>query len=185
MKANRSLVFVFYAMTVLMITLPLLETLLTVWPVRLGDVAWRFGAAGLFSRALMTPLLGLTLLTVLALVLAHRKAMMTTAVLALLGALVLVVADVLFVLDALQMRAQVRAEARTAFDLASLLAFFKISTSFVVTAVLALAAWKVARGTRKAARGEPGGAGILVGRGHAPKTVATPTAPSEIKPPAE
>lgn len=146
MKLNRPLVFVLYTMVALMIVMPLGETLLSIWPLRMGEAAWRFGAAGLFSRALMTPLLGLVLLWVIAFLLGHRRAVITTAVVAALGALVLALAEGMFVLDAVQMRAQVREEAKLAFDLASLLALFKIGMSFLVASVLAWGSWKMTRG---------------------------------------
>ena len=161
MKLNRSMVFVLYAMTALMMVMPLGETLLSVSPLRLGEPAWRFGAAGLFSRALMTPMLGLVLFAVLGFLLHHRRAVQIAAVLALLGAAVLAVAEVLFILDALQMRARVREEARLAFDLASLLAFFKIGLSCAITTVLGVGAWKTARATAghtRSARTDPAAA---------------------------
>lgn len=179
MKLNRSVVFVLYAMTALMIVMPLGETLLSVWPVRLSEPAWRFGAAGLFSRALMTPLLGLVLLAVLGFLLSHRRAVITTAVLAGIAAIVLLVAEGLFVLDALQMRVQVRDEARLAFDLASLLALLKIGLSMVITAVLAVGAWKTTRGgARPHASRADAAAALPMGRGRRSERAATPTEPA-------
>ncbi len=148
MKPHRALVFVFYAICTLLVLVPLLETIVSVSPLSPSQVAWRFGAAGLFSRALMTPLLGLTLLAVLGLLFNHRGTLLTVAGLCAFGALCLVVAQILFILDALQMRGQVRPDARTAFDMATLLAVLKIAVAFVVCVGLAIGGWKTARRNR-------------------------------------
>lgn len=184
MKLNRLIVVVLYAMAILMMVMPLGETLLSVWPVRAGDTAWRFGAAGLFSRALMTPLLGLVLLGILGYLLAHRRAVLATSVLAAVGALILLLAEGLFLLDAVQMRAQVRTEARLAFDLASTLAFVKIGTSMVLTALLAVGAWKMARqaGARPRATRSDGAASLVVGRHRHAEPTAVPPATSPTSP---
>jgi hypothetical protein len=181
MKLNRSIVFVLYALTALMMLMPLGETVLSVWPLRLGEPGWRFGAAGLFSRALMTPMLGLVLLAVLGFLLNHRRAVQTAAVLAVVGTMILLVAEVLFMLDAVQMRAQVREEARLAFDLASLLAFFKIGLSIVITAVLAVGAWKTARSSEARTRTARSDAARALPMGRARRAEAAP-APDPVPP---
>lgn len=167
MKLNRPLVIVAYAMVLLMILIPIGEALLSVAPFRLGDTAWRFGAAGMVSRALMTPLLGLILLGAIGYALERRWVVLTTAGLALFAMLALFGAQVIFILDAVQMRSLVREEARQAFDAASVLALFKMFVSGVVTLLLAIGAWRMARAARKApasARRAP--SSLVVGRKH-------------------
>src|SRR5687768_7635051 len=61
-----------YAVGGLFILIPFLDNVISVWPFRLGEVAWRFGAVGLFSRSLLTPLLGLFLLLGLSILAEHR-----------------------------------------------------------------------------------------------------------------
>src|SRR5690606_28566557 len=76
---------------------------------------------------------------------------------------VLGAADALFVLDALQMRAQVRQQAQAAFDFATVLALIKITASFIVAAILTFAAWRAVRASRKP-KSETAGTAVLVGR---------------------
>jgi hypothetical protein len=105
-----------------MIIFPLLDAVLTVWPLRLGEVSWRFGAVGIFSRGLMSPLFGLILMYGLALIYEHRVVQRVVAVLAAIAATAVASAAVLFVLDALQMRGQVQPQMKTAFDVATVVA---------------------------------------------------------------
>ena len=133
-----------YCVAFLLIVFPLLDTALSVYPTRVSEVAWRFGATGLFSRALMTPMLGLLLAFGVALLAEHRAAQRVIAVLSGLLVLTLAGAVVLFTLDALQMRVQVRPEAKTAFDLASAAALAKYITGAVVALAFAIMSWKAA-----------------------------------------
>ena len=87
LRPNRHLTFGGYLMALYLGTVPLTETLLAVWPLQSGDAAWRYGAVGLFSRALMTPLLGLLLAVCLALYVRHRVLLLAFAVVSGLGAL--------------------------------------------------------------------------------------------------
>ena len=59
MKGNRWLTISGYLLSLYLITTPMVETVAAIYPISLGEPAWRFGAAGLLSQALMTPLLGL------------------------------------------------------------------------------------------------------------------------------
>ena len=104
MKSNRWLTSAGYLLAAYLILVPLTETALAVVPVGLGDPTWRFGAVGLFSRALMTPLLGVMIALAIALALAHRRAMQTLSGLCALGGVVLLVALPFFLLDGARMR---------------------------------------------------------------------------------
>jgi hypothetical protein len=131
-----------YFVASLLILFPLLDTVLSIWPLQMGEVSWRFGAVGLFSRAVMTPLLGLLLAFAVAVLLEHRLMTRAIAVVGGLTALAIAGVSILFVLDALQMRAQVRPEAKTAFDVASAVALGKYGLGFLLLGVFAVSGWK-------------------------------------------
>lgn len=131
-----------YAVAFLLAFFPLLDTALSVFPPNLGEVAWRFGAAGLFSRALMTPLLGLLLAFAVALLLEHRKVLRGLSILSGLTSAVLLGTIVLFLLDALQMRSQVQPHAKVAFDIASAVALGKYGLGILVLGAFAASGWK-------------------------------------------
>jgi hypothetical protein len=139
MSRIRSLAVPAYLMAALLVLFPLGDTLLTVWPLRLGTVSWRFGAVGIFSRAMMTPLLGLLLALAVAALAKHSRARRGIALLAGLQALVLLIVIPLFALDTLQMRSQVRPEALAGVDVASTIAATKLLLTAVVAAALCAA----------------------------------------------
>ena len=137
-----------YGVALLLIAIPLLDTIISIWPLRVGDVTWRFGAVGLSSRAVMTPLLGLVVGLATAIIMQHRVAVRTFAVLGFVGAVLALVAMGFFTLDALQTRAQVRPEASGAFDTASAMALFKLLAGFVVALLLGIGGWRAGRKRR-------------------------------------
>lgn len=145
MQSIRRIAVPAYLIAALLILFPLLDTALSVLPPRLGEVSWRFGAAGLFSRALMTPLLGFLLAYAVALLLEQRRVLRAFSVLNAVLAVVLLGATTLFILDAVQMRAQVNPQAKTAFDVATLVALAKYGLGMVVTVAFAVTGWKGSR----------------------------------------
>jgi hypothetical protein len=74
----------------------------------------------------------------------------------------------MFVLDAVQMRAQVRPQAKTAFDVASLIALGKFMLGLMVLGAFTISGWKASRNELSAGRSrtkekaEP--AGVLIGQ---------------------
>jgi len=86
----------------------------TVWPFRLGDVDWRYGAIGLLSGFTLTPILGGLIIVAVAALAEHRGMLRVAALghLVAAGALLLLIAA--FELDAVQLRRDMASEARTA-----------------------------------------------------------------------
>jgi hypothetical protein len=149
MNRTRFLAAPAYLVACLLVFFPLLDTLLSVWPLQPGEVSWRFGAVGLFSPATMTPLLGLLLAFGVAVLFAHRWVVRTVSVIGAPAAIAIAGVSVFFVLDAVQMRTQVRPEARTAFDVASLVALGKYGLTLLILGVFAFNGWKASRGTKR------------------------------------
>lgn len=133
-----------YGVALLLILIPLLDSVLGIWPLRLREVQWRFGAVGLLSRAVMTPLFGLLVGHVVAVYMEHRFAARAFAVLAFASVLLALVGVASLAMDALQMRAQVRAEAMRAFDTASGVALAKYLAGAVVALLLGVGGWRAA-----------------------------------------
>lgn len=151
MKVNRPLVVAAYLTVLLLILTPLIETTIAVVPFRPGAVNWRFGAAGLFSRAVIVPLFGLVLASGLALALGHRRTLRLVSVIVGLASLAVAVASVLFVLDAIQMRSQVPAQAHAGFDRSSLVALGTMWGAALTALLLSIGTWRAS--SRTAGRG--------------------------------
>jgi hypothetical protein len=149
MKLNRPLTIVAYTIAALMIFVPLVEVVLSVWPLRVGQTSWRFGAVGLLSQAIMTPLLGFLLIVLASVFHNHWRTLQITAVVAAFIALILLIVLPLFALDTIQMRAQVRPQAHRAYDLSATMAALKLAATLGITGLLAVGAWKASRENRK------------------------------------
>jgi hypothetical protein len=167
MHRKRLLALPGYSVAFLLVLFPLLDMALSVWPVRAGELAWRFGATGLFSRVLITPLLGLLLAFAVAVLLEQRRVLRGISILSGLVGLAIVGGVILFLLDALQMRPRVRAEAKMAFDMTTVVALAKYGFGVLVLSAFAVTGWKSSKG-ESAAEGKrvpEGGAtvGLIVG----------------------
>lgn len=154
-RPNRLLVAVFYLTAALLIFVPLLEVGVSVFPWRLGSEAWRFGTAGVLSQALLTPVLGLTLLIAVTLWLGNVRTLAAIGIGALLVAAIMSLLFVTFGLDAFQMRAQVRAEMGRAFDLSSAFALVKLMAGAIIAALAGIGARRTARGLRRQQKAAP------------------------------
>lgn len=144
-----------YLVAASLVVVPLWETLLSVWPLHPETMSWRFGAAGLFSRGLLTSLLGFVLAVGLAAFLGHRRTVRLLAVLSGLGFLLLLPALVLLALDAVQLKHSVRAQAITGYELAAAGAVVKILLACLVTALVAVGGWKMSRRAKRARSADP------------------------------
>lgn len=138
-----------------LIVVPLAETFLSVWPLHPGTVSWRFGAAGLLSRGLLTSLLGFMLAVGLAAFLGHRRTLRLLAALSGFGFLLLVPAVMLLALDAMQLKHSVRPQVSTGYDLAAIGAIMKMFLACVVTALVAIGGWKMSRRAKRAPAAAP------------------------------
>jgi hypothetical protein len=145
MKRYGYLVWLAYMVAAFTIVIPLLETVLQIWPIRPSTAQWRFGAVGIFSRALMTPFLGLLIALGTAHYLEHRRVVRTASILSALFALALAAVVVIFGLDALESRALVRPEVRPGFDAATILAVLKYAWAIVAFMIVAVGGWKASR----------------------------------------
>jgi hypothetical protein len=135
--------------------LPFIELGLTLQPWTPGDVSWRYGAVGLLTRTLVTPLVGLAVLVATAAVLGHRAALRAALVTSLGGVVLLIGATGLFLLDMLTMRAMVRPEATAAFRAGAAMALIKLLAGIGVLLAYWVGAARLLRSGASARRAPP------------------------------
>jgi len=152
--------------------LPMLDLLVSVYPIRLGTVVW--------SSAIGAPLLVLFFIFALSVFLGDRKVIITVGVIASLVALLLIAGTGSFALDALQMKRRVQAAAQQRFMLASMQAMLKLILESISAIVLAISAFRALSKAKavSATRSEARGAGSLImGRPSSTRTVAAADTP--------
>lgn len=152
MRNLRHIAMPAYLVAALLAIFPLMDLTLVLLPVRVAEVDWRVGAAGLLSRALLTPVLGSLLAFATALLLGQRRVLRVFSILGGMTAGILLAAIALLLLDGLQLRGQVPAQNRTAFDTASLVALGKYVMTAIVMLTVAVAARRASTGERTSDR---------------------------------
>jgi cytochrome bd-type quinol oxidase subunit 2 len=163
MPASRSydadaLIGPLYFLAVLLIVNPAIDFVAGVQPLSFDNLQWRFGAVGLLSGFILTPLLGIVLAIGVAHYAEHYVVQRILAVLNVLTALGFLMLLVLFVLDVLQLKNLVQPEAEAQFASAAWKAILKHGLFVVVTGWLGVAGFRLA----KQERVERGGIGSMV-----------------------
>jgi hypothetical protein len=128
-----------------MVALSALDYATNVWPPQPAQLEWRYGAWGILSGYLLTPLLGAVMLAAAAAVLGHRRTLAAFFWLSLVTAAVLIAGTILFVLDVVQLRVAVPSGEQPRFDTGA----WKAVVKHVLVAAAML--W-LGRGSRSAAR---------------------------------
>lgn len=155
--ATRYLTGPAYGIAALFVVLPIIDTIAQVWPVALGNPAWRYGTIGLGANYLISVLFGMLGLGLLAALGSHRRTLRALAIASGIAALLLLIATLAFLLDALQLRAAVpRDPPRTLwmFDVGAAKAAFKYVVSAAAIGWLALATWRAGRAIPRPAADE-------------------------------
>jgi hypothetical protein len=132
----------------LFVLFPIIDTVAQVWPLGLDSPSWRYGAVGLGANYLISALFGMLGLALVAALRQHRRTLLGVTLLSGLGALLLLVGALAFLLDAFQVRAGVpRNDPRTLwlFDVGAAKATLKYLVSAGVLAWLGLTGWKAGR----------------------------------------
>jgi hypothetical protein len=155
----RRVVAALYPVAALLILAPVVDLAGAVLPPRLAEVTWRFGTFGLFANALLTPVLGLTLLVIATILQGRRGATRVLAVVLALLAVLLLIGTVLFALDFVQLRGTVAAQAKQSYDVAALKALIDALLTCIVTGWLARIAFAA---SPRATRGGQERVGLVV-----------------------
>jgi hypothetical protein len=128
-----------------MVILTAVDVLATVWPVQPGAVQWRYGAWGLLSGFLLTPLLGMVMIAAASAILGHADGLKAQWWINLGMVLLLVLGSGLFVLDVVQLRGTVPPEDLSRYQAGAAKALLK-------HLAVAAALFVLARGCRATAR---------------------------------
>ena len=153
--------------------LPLLDLGMSVWPVKLTTIVWRFGTMGLFASAVGAPLLVLFLIYALAYSVGDRKVVIGCGVVAGIFALMLLVGTGSFTLDALQMKSRVPVARLSQFYTASAQATIKLSLQGFAALILTVSIIRTIRDPKLAsAKPERNpSANLVVGRSIGARTI--------------
>lgn len=138
-----------YLLVILLIVLPLLDTAVSVLPFQFSDERWRFGAMGAVSSIMVVPLLGSWLALVISVVQDHRKTRRVIGWISVVMTAVFSFLFLVFILDYIQARADVRDEYLTAMDQAAIVSLIKQMATIVFLILIGLAGLK---GSKSASR---------------------------------
>jgi hypothetical protein len=144
-----------YFLAFLFLLQPLADYVSNVWPMNFGSVTWRYGAMGLTSGFLLTPLLGLVIFMITAGYLEHRGIRILTGVVSAALAIALLLGTMLFVLDSLQVRRGASDAGRLSFDIGFAKAALKIVTGAICCAWIGLVSLTKLPAAAKSRRAEP------------------------------
>ncbi len=123
-----------YAVAALLVLISALDFAAAIWPFVPGDAGWRYGAIGLLSGFLVTPLVGVTLAALVAVEQRHTGVLRVLGFLALATGAVLLVGIVAFALDAIQVRRDAATpELRRLTELSAAKAALKLLSGTVAT----------------------------------------------------
>ena len=139
MESNKLLARPGYLLAAMLFLIPLTDSLMSVWPIRLGEERWRFGAIGSLSNITLIPLLAMLLALAIAIMSDHRRFRRVLGWLSAVFAVTVACMAVLFILDFFQARTQVRPQFQGAMDMATTVALIKLAGTIIVLALIARA----------------------------------------------
>jgi hypothetical protein len=155
----------------LLVVVPVFDLFANVWPLRPTSLHWRFGTSGLLSGFLLTPLLGMALLTAVAAVNGRRGSLLALTMASAAGALILTALVPLFALDFLQLRGTVPPAEKALFDASGVKAVVKHAASALALAVLAVGNFRLWRAAYARRRADAPNRSVLVVQPPEPATV--------------
>jgi hypothetical protein len=144
-QLSTTLVGAFYCVAILLPCLSAFDYLVTIWPMQPSEPRWRFGAMGLLSGFILTPLLGAALAIVVANSRRHFAALRAIGVVCLVLAAILCVAWAGFGLDAIELRKGAVPDARRGGDLGAVKAILKLGAAIGAAAWLGVGALRQGR----------------------------------------
>jgi hypothetical protein len=145
----------------MLIVLPIVDVLAGVIPYHLGTLSWRVATIGLLSGAALLPMLGFFIAFTAAHALERRTLYRFLSVLSASYGMVLLVAAVVFLFDAVQLRPQISAETKQAYDIAGVKSLITQLLQAVVFFAMTLTSFRLGRSVarreseQRRALGEP------------------------------
>ncbi|MDQ6612583.1 MAG: hypothetical protein M3Y64_09120 [Gemmatimonadota bacterium] len=164
-----------YTLGCVLIIVGYIQGIMTTYPLQLGNVQWRFIAAGSTAALFTLPLLGQTLIFAVARITANLNLARVMGVIAALTALMLLMWVGLFVLDTVQLRTIVKSQEMARFNRQAVATAITMITFGIGFSILALSALRrpknapkpVLKTTRKVA--DDGSLGLLIGQDYSDK----------------
>jgi len=153
-----------YLVALLFIFIPLLDVVVSGWPLQFANIRWRVAMMGQLSGGLMTVLLGFLLAVAAATLFEQPRVQRLLVALSALMGLALLATLVLFLLDVTQLRGDVRPEIRRTFDIVALQAFLKLCFALLGSVLFFVAGLRASRDLLAARRTRgPEGPVVMVG----------------------
>ena len=134
-----------YALALALILVPAIEVIVQAWPPTPTAVRWRYGLLGYLGNELGLPTIGYVTAVLTAALVGHRRALKALSAASLVGALLLALMAILFLLDAVQIRNTVNPEIMKSFDSASIKALLSFGLTFIIFLWMGWTGWKAAR----------------------------------------
>lgn len=150
-----------YGIGAMLIVLPLLDVFLSVWTYQPFELSWRVSLLGKLGAALLWPVIGMAVLAYAAEALEDRLAAAVVAVSSLFLGIVLSVFLALFLLDAIQLRVQIRPDLQRNFEHLTIRAVAGYAVAVLMGIWLGWSGLKAARVARSAQRTSRRNAGML------------------------
>jgi hypothetical protein len=166
-----------YLIAALLFFLTFGELAVAIWPYKIHDLSWRLGVTGGITSGAGTALIAILFAFAVALFAGDRPMLWLVSAVCGIAAAMLLIACPFFVLDALQMKGQVRPELMSRYNLSFAWGFAKILLDIAVFAAVAVSGFRSARTLGRVVR--PGkSASILV---PANRPAPRPSAPAETE----
>lgn len=137
-----------YGMAAMLFLFPLLDALVAIVPMEVGEVSWRYHALQRLSAALLPSLLGVLLALAFALFLEQTRVIRGIAIASGTWAVLVVGAALWFIAASADVRAGSLARDKTAFDVASTVTVLKYAAAAIVAVAFAAPGWLAARRIR-------------------------------------
>lgn len=153
-----------YAFAIVLVASPLVDLLSTAWPLRFGDLSWRYGFLGLGAGYLHTPMIGVVLAAAVAYWQDHAGVLRALGVASLLAAAALLPVLVFWPLDVQRVSALRAEEVRRGVAIGGVIQEFKYLGASVVLGCLGLGALGTARARRTPTQARATESGRIVSR---------------------
>jgi len=145
-----------YLFALVLVSSPLIDLLTTAWPLRFGDLAWRYGFLGLGAGYLHTPIMGIVLAGAVAVWQEHGRALWLLGAASLILAVALVPVLAIWPLDVQQISALREEELRRGVAIGGVIQEIKYAGACLVLGALGIGALGTARQIGAAASGRKG-----------------------------